>query len=190
MSDSRQAGKSGRTDLWRRTNRFHIKEEYHWTNIQPECVGKKITGTPERSLSQFHWFQERVRPVLFNIFLEKITQKTLTYLQQWEDDWFAYNSEEDAEADTSLLSVSIEGRPLCKSSFADNIDPLGNSEKELQQLTERLKKTAADYGMEISSMKSKILINSIKPRPSYKDEWKSVRRSGPVQILGISTNQG
>jgi len=49
--------------------------------------------------------------------------------------------------------------------FADDIDLLGNSEEELQQLTESLKKTAAKYGMEISSDQSKVLINSIKRRP-------------------------
>ena len=39
-------------------------------------------------------------------------------------------------------------------------------EAELQQFTERPEKTAAAYGMEISSDKNKILVNSIKPRLS------------------------
>ena len=46
--------------------------------------------------------------------------------------------------------------------------------------------------MEISSDKSKILVNSIIPRPSttkHIDEWKTAGRSGPVQILRIHTNQ-
>ena len=63
-------------------------------------------------------------------------------------------------------SVSIGGRLLCKLWFADDINLLGGSEEELQQLTERLDKTATDYGMAIGSDKSKILIYSIKPRPS------------------------
>ena len=46
--------------------------------------------------------------------------------------------------------------------LADDIDLLGSSEDELQQLTQRL----AEHGIEISSDKSKILVNSIKPRPS------------------------
>ena len=50
--------------------------------------------------------------------------------------------------------------------FADNIDLLGDSEEELQPLTERLEKMASGSGMEISSDKSKIRVNSIKPRPS------------------------
>ena len=50
--------------------------------------------------------------------------------------------------------------------FADDIDLLGGSEEEQQQLTERLEKTAAGYGMEICFDKSKIVVNSVKPRPS------------------------
>ena len=53
--------------------------------------------------------------------------------------------------------------PLWTLQFADHIDLLGSSEEELQQLTQRLGETAAQYGMEISSDKSKILVNSIKP---------------------------
>ena len=76
------------------------------------------------------------------------------------------NSDEDAEeVDTSLPSVSIGGQPLFNLRFADDIDLLGGSEEELQQSIERLEKTAVGYGMEISSHKSKILVNSIKPRP-------------------------
>ena len=59
----------------------------------------------------------------------------------------------------------IGGRPLCNLRFADDIHLLGSSEEKLQQLR-RLEETAAEYGMEISSEKSKILVNSIKPRPS------------------------
>ena len=36
----------------------------------------------------------------------------------------------------------------------------------MQQLIQRQDETAAKYGMEISSDKSKILVNSINPRPS------------------------
>ena len=62
--------------------------------------------------------------------------------------------------------MSIAGQQLCNSHFADDIDLLEGNEEELQQLTERLDKTAACYGMEINSDKSKILVISIKPRPS------------------------
>ena len=50
--------------------------------------------------------------------------------------------------------------------FTDDIDLPGGSEEELQQLTEKLEKTATGYGMEIGFDKGKILVNSIKPMPS------------------------
>ena len=61
---------------------------------------------------------------------------------------------------------SLGGRPLCNLPFADDIDLLGGTEEELQQLAERLEKTATGYAMKIGSHKSKIFVNSIKPRPS------------------------
>ena len=70
------------------------------------------------------------------------------------------------KTDIPLTPVSIERRPLCDLQLADDIDLLEGSEEELQQLTERLEKTAASYGVEINSYKSKILVNSIKQRPS------------------------
>jgi len=103
-------------------------------------------------------------PVLFNIFLEKIMQTALSSDARSESDCSAVDAMKEAPA--HLSSVSIGGRPLCNLRFADDIDLLGSSEEELQRLTERLEKTAAAYGMEISSEKSKILVNSIKPRPS------------------------
>ena len=79
------------------------------------------------------------------------------------NDCFSDDAVEDTEEiDIPLSSVSIGRRPFCNLRCADDIDLLGGSE-ELQQ---RLEKTAADYGMEISSDKSKIIANSIKPRPS------------------------
>ena len=87
--------------------------------------------------------------------------------------------------------MSIIGRLLCNPQFADNINLLGGSEEEFQQSTESLEKTADGYGMEISSNKSKILVNSIKPRPStnIRMNGKKAGRSGPVQIFRILTNQ-
>ena len=65
-----------------------------------------------------------------------------------------------------MSSVSMAGRPLCNLPLADDIDVLGGSEEKLQQLTERLHKTAAGYGMKNSSDKSHIIVNNITPRPS------------------------
>ena len=74
--------------------------------------------------------------------------KTLTPQWQSDNDQFADNSEEDVEeVDISLSSTNLRS--------ADDIDLLGGSEGELQQL--RLEKTADDYSMEISDGKSKIL---------------------------------
>lgn len=78
-------------------------------------------------------------PTLFNIFLEHIMLRTLDNFQP---------------------SISINGRPLCNLRFADDIDLIGSSEGELQELTTRLEKVATSVGMEISSEKSKILLNS------------------------------
>ena len=57
-------------------------------------------------------------------------------------------------------SISIGGRPICNLRFADDIDLMAGSEAELQDLTTRLEKAAGRYGMEISSEKSKIMVNS------------------------------
>ena len=50
--------------------------------------------------------------------------------------------------------------------LADDIDLCLEAVKKNSKLSERLKKTAAGYGIEISSDKSKIPVNNIKPRPS------------------------
>ena len=108
----------------------------------------------------------QLSPVLFIIFPEKIMQKALTPLNSSENDCFAdYAVEEADEIDTPLSLVSIGGRPLCNFQFANDIDLLGSSEEELQQLTRRLEETVAEYGMEIGSDNSKIIVNTIRPRP-------------------------
>ena len=82
-------------------------------------------------------------------------------------DCFADGAREDAEKiDNLLLSVTQGGRPLCNLQFADDIDLRGVGEEDLRKLTERPEKTTAGYDMEIRSNKGKILVNSIKPRPS------------------------
>ena len=45
--------------------------------------------------------------------------------------------------------------------FADEIDLMWSSENELQDFTTRLEEKARAYGMEVSSEKSKVLVNSI-----------------------------
>ena len=93
-------------------------------------------------------------------------QKALTLANSSEIDCLADDAVEDSEeTDTQMSSMSTAGRPLCHLRFADDLDRLVSGKEELQQLTERLDETAAEYGMEISSENSKILVNSIKPRP-------------------------
>ena len=50
--------------------------------------------------------------------------------------------------------------PICNLRFADDIDLMGGSNGELQDLTNRLADRAAAYGKEVSTEKSKIMINN------------------------------
>mgnify|MGYP006273469667 CR=1 FL=1 len=78
-------------------------------------------------------------PTLFNLFLENIMRETL----------YDFHS-----------TISIGGRPINNLRFADDIDLMGGSNKELQNLTNRLVDRADAYGMEVSTEKSKVLVNS------------------------------
>ena len=78
-------------------------------------------------------------PVLFNLFLENIMTETLQNHQS---------------------TISIGGRSLCNLRFADDIDLMGGSKQELQNLTNRLSERANAYGMEVSTEKSKVMVNS------------------------------
>ena len=78
-------------------------------------------------------------PVLFNLFLENIFRETLQDFHS---------------------TISIGGRTINNLRFADDIDLMGGSNTELQDLTSRLSNAAAAYGMEISTEKSKVLVNS------------------------------
>ena len=73
-------------------------------------------------------------------------------------------SESDCFADDALGMVAKEiGATLSSVSISVGYDRFATWEAELQQLTERLKKTPAGYGMKITSDKSKIHANSVKP---------------------------
>ena len=79
-------------------------------------------------------------PTLFNIFLERIMTDAL----------------KDHEG-----TISIGGRTITNLRFADDIDGLAGSEKELENLVERLDKTSTNYGMQISAEKTKLMTNNI-----------------------------
>ena len=57
-------------------------------------------------------------------------------------------------------NVSIGGRRLCNLRFADDIDLIAANHEELQDLTSRLDKAAGAFGMEVSTEKSKVMVNS------------------------------
>ena len=84
-------------------------------------------------------------PVLFNLFLENIMRETLLDFHS---------------------TISIGGRPISNLRFADDIDLMGGSNQELQNLTDRLTARSGAYGMEVSSEKSKIMVNSTKDTPA------------------------
>ena len=78
--------------------------------------------------------------LMLNLFLEKIMQETLN---------------------GHHTSISIGGRPMCNLLFASDIDLLGGSNGELEDLTNRLVDRATAYGMEVSSKDSNIITNSM-----------------------------
>ena len=78
-------------------------------------------------------------PILFNLFLEKIMQETLH---------------------DHHTSTSTGGRSICNLQFADDIDLMGGSNGELQDLTNRLVDRATAHEMGVGTEKSKIMIDS------------------------------
>ena len=62
-------------------------------------------------------------------------------------------------------TISIGGRTLSNLRFADDIDLMGGSNSELQDLTNRLTQSSGAYGMEVSSEKSKVMKNSANATP-------------------------
>ena len=56
-------------------------------------------------------------------------------------------------------SICIGGRPICNLRFADDVDLMGVSNGELQDLTNRLLEREMAYEIEVNTEKSKILTN-------------------------------
>ena len=61
----------------------------------------------------------------------------------------------------TTTSISTDGRLVCNLLFADNIDLMGSSNGELQDLTNSLTDRAITYGIEVNTKKSKITTNSM-----------------------------
>ena len=76
--------------------------------------------------------------ILFNLFPEKIMKETL------------HNHH---------TPISIGVRPIRNLRFADDINLMGGSNGEIQDLTNRLVDRATACGMEVSTEKDKIMIN-------------------------------
>ncbi|CAH1266622.1 Hypp3443 [Branchiostoma lanceolatum] len=64
-------------------------------------------------------------------------------------------------------SISIAGRRICIFRFADDIDLLAGTNTKLQDLTGKLTQSTGSFGMEVSTEKSKVMVNS-------KDETQAV----------------
>ena len=57
------------------------------------------------------------------------------------------------------ITISVGRYELYNLRFSDDIDLMRGSNTELQELTNKLCKCSATYGMEVSYEKSKILVN-------------------------------
>ena len=77
--------------------------------------------------------------LLLNLFLGKIMQETFH---------------------DHHTSISICERLICNLRVADDIDLMGGSNGELQDLTNRLVDRATAFGVEVSREKSKVMANS------------------------------
>ncbi|XP_063590184.1 uncharacterized protein LOC134767063 [Penaeus indicus] len=96
-------------------------------------------------------------PMLFNAFLEEIITRAHE----------GYNG-----------GVTIQGRKISNLRFADGIDLITSSEKELLDLTSRLEKVSRSFRMEISAEKSKPMVISNKAATI---EWKIEIGSLPLE---------
>ena len=56
-------------------------------------------------------------------------------------------------------SISFGGRPLCNQRFADDIDLMEDSARDLQDLTNKLVSSASTFGMGVSAEKPKVMFN-------------------------------
>ena len=103
-------------------------------------------------------------PVLFNIFIENIMSEALQ----------TFNG-----------TVSVGGRNISNLRFADDIDLMAGSRKELGELTELVDTTSAAYGMEVNTEKSKIMaIATDKTKPEIKVKGKTLEQVGSFKYLG------
>ena len=120
----------------------------------------------------------------------------LTSQRQSEYNQFAHNAEENAdEVDTSLSRSPLKDDRFATCGLLTIIDLLGGSEEQ-QQLTERLKETAAGYGVEVTPPPDPLprQKQNLRPRPFTNirpiSEWKSVRLLGSTQTKDEKSSKG
>ena len=132
-----------------------------WATMKKYNMGQKLINTIKQLYAKANsaviiqgavgdWFHTSVgvrqgcllSPTLFNIFLERIMTDAL-------------------EEHTG--TISIGGRNITNLRFADDIDGVAGSEKELMNLVKCLDETSSKYGMQISAEKTKLMTNSTDP---------------------------
>ena len=104
-------------------------------NSQPGEFFKTTVGVRQGCL---------LSPNLFDLFPEKIMLETLH---------------------DHRTAISIGGRPICNLQFANNIDLMGGSSDEFQDLTNRLIDRTTAYGVELVTEESKIMTTGMMGRP-------------------------
>ncbi|CAM1318001.1 Uncharacterised protein r2_g2624 [Pycnogonum litorale] len=132
------------------------------------------------SNNTFDWFRTIVGvrqgyisfPCLFNIFLEQIMTDAL---------------------EEFTGTVSIGGSQISNLRFADDIDLISGSRKELADLTDRLSTTSNNYGMEISGEKSKMMMATSRKNGTNNAEIKvnggTLEEAKTFQYLGSTLNE-
>ena len=82
-------------------------------------------------------------------------------------------------------TVSVGGRNISNLRFADDIDLMAGSRKELGELAELVNTSSAAYGMEVSTEKSKIMaIETEKTQPEIKIKGKTLEQVESFKYLG------
>ena len=133
--------------LWQVMRNYNFDEDLKQV-IQAPYANSNIAVLLKNQLGELFRTTVRVRqrcslsPVLFKIFIENTMQETLQDVN---------------------TAISIGGRAIYNLLFADNIDLIGGSDNELQDLTTILEDMSRTGGMEISSEKSKVIVNRTAP---------------------------
>ena len=107
-------------------------------------------------------------PILFNLFIDRIMQESITEGTEQEEDYQEPQKDEtDEKEDTRECadendehedtSVKIGGRMINSLMFADDIALLAGSHSELQEKSDSLNQSSKRFGMEISAEKTKTM---------------------------------